>query len=667
MSNPITVDFDAIGFSDLFVNYLAGKKNIGARFPGNPFDLDSSLKVADAATKRSYPREELVRRLVDYNQELGAGEATLHNIDLLKKENTFVVCTGQQPTILTGPLFTVYKAISCMVLARRLTAHAQDRTFIPVFWCASEDHDLEEMNAIQFPGDDGEVCRVKADLVNDGRPAERVPVTDELRHILKTAAKLLPDTEFKDEVAALFQPEPEDTLGTWFNRILIRLFSDHGLVVLEPHLLRDLGTPIIQRELDTWDETSRLLKEAGEKLIKMNFTPAFDGKRKVHCFYLGDQRRARVQYYADFCILGEDRVDRRELPFHLEDNPERFSPDATLRPVMQGAVLPVTTYVAGPGEIAYHAQLKEVFKHFGVPMPVITPRASVTLLDNAVAQLRDKFGLTPAQLFTRTEERENLLEGSARGKELAASLDGHLGELTNHLEAVEKEVAGFEPGVGRVVRKIHGRIHRDLNYLKRRVTSSIDEAAGVSRRQLQKLFLHTLPGDQLQERTFNILYYLAKYGPDLPRGLILNLDVGTEKHVLLALGSFGPLTAADEDETVEGEVEEGGDGEAVAADVTFEVEGSESTDDALEKARLDEGAGDQESGVVGAHEGGNDEANDNPVSAEIAEERRVREGVLFGPDLDAEERGDENEAVDLDDVDEVQEENGVEEGEEDEK
>ena len=233
---------------------------------------------------------------------------------------------------------------------------------------------------------------------------------------------------------------------------------------------------------------------------------------------------------------------------------------------------------------------------------------------------------------------------------------------------MEKEVAGFEPGVGRVVRKIYGRIHRDLNYLKRRVTSSIDEAAGVSRRQLQKLFLHTLPGDKLQERTFNILYYLAKYGPDLPRGLILNLDVGTEKHVLLALGSFGPLTATDEDETVEGEVEDGGDGESVAAEVTldgFDVEGPDGTDGASEKARTDD-EGDQESGEVAAHEGANDEADDDTVSAEIAEERRVREGVLFGPEMDEENREaeNENEAVGRDEVDEAEEENGVEKKEE---
>jgi len=544
MPNLEPVDFATLGFSPLFVSYVAGRKNIGARFPGDPFDLDTSVAVAEALKARDYPREELVRRLVDYNQELGAGEATLRNIDALKKPGTFVVCTGQQPTVLLGPLFTIYKVISCLALARRLSAHAEDLTFIPMFWCASEDHDLEEMNHIHLPGPEGEVLRLKIDLLNDGRPAEQVRVDDAIRRILVSAVETLPDSEFKEEVVALFEPEPRDTLGTWFNRILLSLFSDDGLVVLEPHLLRDLSAPVIEAELEGANESARILAEAGAKLAKMNFAPAFDGKRKVHCFYIGDNRRARIKYYADFCILGEDRVDRREIPFHLQEHPERFSPDAALRPVVQGAVLPVTTYVAGPGEVAYYAQLKELHKHFGVPMPVIYPRASVTLIEGFVSRAIEKYGLAVDRLFVGEAEREAILEGTSRGQELAASLEKHIEETAKHLDALESEVSEFDPGVSRVVRKIHGRIDRDLNYLKRRVANAIDEAAGVGRRQLSKLFANTYPKELPQERVYNVLHYLVKYGPDLPRGLLQSLGEGSREHLVYRLGTFGSLGAS---------------------------------------------------------------------------------------------------------------------------
>lgn len=565
MSNLDTVDFASLGFSQLFVNYVAGQKDVAARFPGDPFSLDTSVAAAEALKARDYPREDLVRRLVDYNQELGAGEATLRNIDALKKPDTFVVCTGQQPTVLLGPLFTIYKVISCLTLARRLSAHADGFTFIPLFWCASEDHDLEEMNHIHLPGPEGDVRRLKIDLVNDGRPAEQVRVDDAIRRILVSAAETLPDTEFKEEVVALFEPEPEDTLGTWFNRILLSLFSDDGLVVLEPRLLRDLSAPVIKKELESENASSSILAEAGTRLVRMGFEPAFDGKRKVHCFYIGDNRRARIKYYADFCILGEDRVDRREIPFHLEEHPERFSPDAALRPVVQSAVLPVTTYVAGPGEVAYYAQLIELHERFSVPMPVIYPRASVTLIEAFVSRAIEKYGLAADRLFIGEEEREAILDGTSKGKELAASLDRHIEETAKHLEALESEVSEFDPGVGRVVRKIHGRIDRDMNYLKRRVANAIDEVAGVGRRQLSKLFANTYPKDLPQERVYNVLHYLVKYGPDLPRRLLQDLAQDSRQHVVYRLDAFGSLGATEPEPPAEEAPEETGDAEETDA------------------------------------------------------------------------------------------------------
>jgi bacillithiol biosynthesis cysteine-adding enzyme BshC len=546
MSYLQTVEYEVPGFPELFVRYLAGDERLLARFPGHPFDPASHRAAADAAAAREYPRADLVGRLVDYNQELGAGEATLRNIDALKRADTFVVCTGQQPSVLTGPLYTVYKAITAITLARRLTAEDPARTFVPLFWCASEDHDLEEMNHIHLPTPDGEIQRLKTSRVNDGRPAEQVRVDAECRRLLQEALAALPDTEFKEEAAALFEPADEDTLGSWFNRILLGLFSDDGLVVLEPCLIRDLGTGVIRRELDTAEESSRRLQAAGEQLAAMGFAPPLDGRRMVHCFHIGDQRRARIQFYADFCILGDDRVDRRELPWHLEEHPERFSPDAALRPILQSSVLPVTAYVAGPGEVAYHAQLKELHEHFDVPMPVVYPRASVTLLEGSVARAIEKHGLSTPGLFTREDERDDLAATTERGRELAASLDRHIEETARHLEAVENEVAEFEPGVGRVVHKIHGRIVRDLGYLKRRVTGAIDEAAGVGRRQLARVFAHTFPRDLPQERVYNLLYYLVKYGPDLPHGLLQDLTGDPERHVLYTLGAFGSATPADE-------------------------------------------------------------------------------------------------------------------------
>jgi len=574
MSNPQNIEYESLGLSKIFLDYISGNEKLSARFPGPPFAPDSVQSVTAALKSRDYPRQELVNRLVDYNQELGAGEATLRNIDTLKKPNSFVVCTGQQPSVLTGPVFNVYKAISCLTLARTLTAASEENTFVPVFWCASEDHDLEEMNHLFLPGRDGDIRKLRVDLTNDGRPAEAVRVGRSIRRVLKDAMQLLPDTEFKDEVSALFEPAPEDTLGTWFNRILIALFSDDGLVVLEPRLIRDLAAPVLQKELDTPNETSGHLKRAGEALSALGYEPSFDGSPKVHCFYIGGRRRARIKFYADFCILGEDRVDRREMSFHLEEHPERFSPDASLRPIVQSAVLPVSAYVAGPGEVAYFAQLKELHGHFDVPMPVIYPRASVTLVEGSVMRAMEKFGLSPSQLFMDAKSQEELLESTAKGTGLPASLDSLIEQSIKLLDSLVSDVSEFDEGISRMVQKARGRIGRELDHLKRRVTGAIDEAAGVGRRRLARLFSSTYPNSVPQERVFNILYYLAKYGPDLPRSLIQSLRGETRQHFVFMLEAYDSLasgTPEQEEEDSSGAEptvvdEEGGEGPEEEAD-----------------------------------------------------------------------------------------------------
>lgn len=542
MPSHRTVSYDAIGASKLFTDYLAGE--LADRFPGDPFDLENHVALARKLGKRDYPRAELLERLAEYNQELGAGEATLLNIDLIKKPHTFVVCTGQQPAIATGPLYTIYKAMTCTILARQLTALAGDLTFVPVFWCASEDHDLEEMNHAWVPSD-GEPRRVRAKLTNTGQPAEAVRVDKRVRAAFDELVGAIPDTEFKRDVVALFEPAQRDTLGTWFNRILLRLFTDQGLIALEPRLIRELGVPVLQRELETWNESSETLAAGAEALEALGYDAAFDGDPKVHCFFIEDGKRGRIKTYADCCILGDAMVERRELPVHLQDHIDRFSPDASLRPIVQSSILPVTTYVAGPGEIAYYAQLAEMHAHFDVPMPLIYPRASVTLLEGSVIRGMEKYGIALEALFDDPKKHLDAIERPSKDDGLPNAIDALRDDFRTRVDAMRPDVEALGDGTAKVFGKVTARIAKDLDYVHKRVTGAIDEAAGVGERQLERLFQNAFPRGTPQERVHNVLYYLAKYGLEVTRSLALVVQDPPREHVVYSVNPRHQLPDAD--------------------------------------------------------------------------------------------------------------------------
>ncbi len=533
-----TVSYDAIGASKLFTDYLAGE--LADRFAGDPFDLENHVALARELKKRDYPRVELLERLAGYNQELGAGEATLLNIDLIKKPHTFVVCTGQQPTIGTGPLYTIYKAMTCTILARQLTALAGDLTFVPVFWCASEDHDLEEMNHVWVPTD-GEPKRIRAKLTNTGQPAETVRVDKRVRAAFDELVAAIPDTDFKRDVVALLTPESRDTLGTWFNRILLRLFTDQGLITLEPRLIREFGVPVLQHELETWNESSEQLAAGAEALEARGYDPSFDGDPKVHCFYIEDGKRGRIKTYADCCILGGAMVERRELPVHLDDHIDRFSPDASLRPIVQSSILPVTTYVAGPGEVAYFAQLAEMHAHFGVPMPLIYPRASVTLLEGSVIRAMEKYGLALESLFEDPKKHLDAVERPSGDDALPKAIDALREDFRTRIDAMRPDVEALGEGTAKVYNKVTARIAKDLDYVHKRVTGAIDEAAGVGERQLERVFHSAFPRGKPQERVHNVLYYLAKYGVEMTRSLALAVQGPPREHVVYSVNPRHPL------------------------------------------------------------------------------------------------------------------------------
>ncbi|MBN1858962.1 bacillithiol biosynthesis BshC, partial [Candidatus Bipolaricaulota bacterium] len=300
--------------------------------------------------------DDLRNALRQSNLERGADGATLANIDALASPTTLCVQTGQQPGLLGGPLFTAYKIISAIRAARRL-AERLAVPVVPVYWMASHDHDLNEVNHVHWLGADNEVATARFRWQEEGRRLDALRITGEAIEIVTRYFDQISGADTsRDRVRLLFAPAETDNFCSWHARIWLRLFSAHGLVIADPCWL---PPPV------SFYRTA--LREAQE----------ISGRTSTQC------RRLQAAGYptpfpsdAAGGLFVQDSNDRRVRvvsPDHavsdLAHRPSVFSPDAALRPILADWWFPTAVNILGPGEITYHAALRTLYPLFGLRQP----------------------------------------------------------------------------------------------------------------------------------------------------------------------------------------------------------------------------------------------------------------------------------------------------------
>jgi uncharacterized protein YllA (UPF0747 family) len=343
-------------------------------------NLDPRPLLAARAGFSALHRRRLVEVLNAQHQLLPHAHQVRQHIELLKKETTFTVCCGQQPAWLGGPLYNLYKALTTVYYCRYFKQQAPEYDFVPVFWMATEDHDSEELNHTW--------------LGWNHRSVYPHAITGAMgRH------ELLSPPILPEELGFLAVYWSAGT--TWteaFRQTLHHWLAPYGVLFLNPDTprLKELFVPVMHREL-TERLTHPLLTETGERLERLGYPYALSG-RPVNLFYLTTNGRFRIEYDSGrnswFTPDALVNWSFAELMTELETHPERFSPNAALRPVYQETVLPNLVYIGGWGEIAYWLQLKPVFEALGVSYPQVSPRASALLVPGEVHDVFQRYQLS---------------------------------------------------------------------------------------------------------------------------------------------------------------------------------------------------------------------------------------------------------------------------------
>ena len=472
----------------------------------------------------------------------GAPTHACSNADSLCDPATLCVVTGQQAGLFGGPLYTLLKALTTIKLARRISED-QHVPVVPVFWVDADDHDLAEISTSSVL-DAGSALRQVSVPQPDtaGLPASSWRLTDTVTDALTALRAILPNTEFSqpllDRLAAAYRPATG--IVTAFCRWLDEVLGPHGLVVFDASdpAAKSLAAPLFERELEKPGETSRMAGAAGARLTALGYHAQVAPMEHGVALFSLDGRRSPIRYDGadgDAVTINGTRVPRDELLARVRSKPETFSPNVLLRPIVQDALFPSIAYVAGPSELAYLGQLRDVYDAFDVPMPVIYPRATATIVDRATEKFLDRHDLVFADLQAQDDRVLNRLASAL----LPASVEGALTTtdqlVRDQLASLRTEVSAVDPTLAGAVDTTTGRITRDLGTLRGKVVQAAKRRDETLRRQFQRARAVAFPDGAPQERAVGFIYVLNRSGPHVVERLLTDLPLDIGQHWILQI------------------------------------------------------------------------------------------------------------------------------------
>ncbi len=539
-----TVSFlDIPAQSKLFLRYQSDPLSLRKYYPSAVTShTEIALRVDEVNDKYTTDRDTLCDALAAQNKRFGAGDRVLENIELLRREGTVAILTGQQAGLFTGPLYTVYKALSAIGMAECFRNRGINA--VAVFWAATEDHDFQEISKAFFLGPAGNEIEFDLSRADEfaGVPVGRLKIPEAFdRMFTETLAKLAHSDWKQDLTAMLSEWKAGRSVADAFCSQLQVLFKNYGLIVVDPldSMLKKLAAPIYAAAVTKSEEIVSALVERSKELedegyhAQVQVTPDY-----FPLFYHGDdavrraiKRRGDEYHVAD----SKTKFTKNELIDLAQIEPERFSPGVMLRPVVQDHLFPTVCYFGGAAEIAYFAQNSEVYRILDRPMTTILHRQSFTLVEPRNARTLAKYDLEFADLFRGFEDlRREIVERFVNPSTASLFADVEEG-IDLKLNSLDEELSRIDPTLAANLATRRRKIVYHLEALRKKFHRIQLERDEIADRRLRMLFRSLLPDGHLQERKLNVGSFLISYGPQLIDWIHGSVDLDERGHRLLYL------------------------------------------------------------------------------------------------------------------------------------
>jgi bacillithiol synthase len=526
------IDFSDTGhFSKVSVDYVNGAEYL-RKFYQSSADSGSFKRLISENNFKQVNRELLKKILAEQNKEsLDKYPAIKENINSLSSEKTFTVTTGHQLCLFTGPLYFIYKIITTINLAESLKKGYPENNFVPVYWMASEDHDIEEVNHINLFG---KKLSWDPDLEGKNIPAGKVK-TKLLKGLIDNIKDQIGTSAEAKELILLFEFAylNHHTLSEATRYLVNELFGKYGIVVIDPNVkeLKNQFIPFIKD--DIFNNQNKILVEKAIGKLNENGIDAQVKPRQINFFYLKDDNRQRIENEKEnFRIISTEKVFTREkLEKEINEHPENFSPNVVTRPLYQQVILPNLAYVGGPGEIAYWLEYKEMFDQNKVNFPILILRNCILWIDEQTSTRIKKMGLSLESIFKRTDD---LINSFIKDNSTELILDKEESEVSDIFKKLSEKAAGVDITLKA---SVEAELQKSLNSLKHiqgKMTKAEKLKQETSINQIRKLKDKLFPEGHLQERHENFIPFYIQNGNEFFNKLKENIDPFSKGFIILS-------------------------------------------------------------------------------------------------------------------------------------
>lgn len=514
-------------------NYLEQSDDIQPFFHYRFNHKTDDVKRLDELSNRHFPREEVAAYIEKFMERFPSSEAVKASLIKLSQANSVVVIGGQQAGILTGPLYSIHKIISIIKLAEQKEKQL-GIPVVPVFWIAGEDHDFHEVNHVFVPSNQKiSKWTYPEKVVQKKMVSDIVLDKDICLNWVEQIIENFGETNHTKQLLSFAQEQlkKSNTFVDFFANLVMELFKDHGLLIVDSgdSQFRLLQKEFFTKQITHHDAITSHLLEQQSIISKTGYPLTIDThERAANLFYYNKRLNERILLEFDLennKFVGKSGVvsfTKDELVGIAMDDPAKLSNNVVTRPLMQEWLFPTLAFIAGPGEIAYWAELKLVFEHFGIKMPPIVPRINITLLDRGVeADLLELQLELAAVLSNGTKAVEEQFLEKIKDQEVEELFSETKTQLLLQYDRIEAKTEKLDPALIPLLKKNEEFLLKQISFMEKKLEDSVKQKHEVMINKFRRIDLSLRPDGFPQERIWNIFYYFNQYGTELIRDLMV--------------------------------------------------------------------------------------------------------------------------------------------------